>query len=88
MIMEELVVHPAYWRRGHGGNLARWCVDLARIDKKKIGVTANEMGKDLYCKLGFRNLKEIHLDGDESAPQGVSFTVMENKSTARGMGLY
>lgn len=86
--MDMVVVHPAYWSRGHGENLVRWGMKLACIDKIKQGVIAGKMGQDLYNKLGWKNLKEIHIEGDEIVPQGVSVAVMEydSKSTARETG--
>lgn len=33
--MEMLVVHPAYWKRGHGGKLAQWGPDLSNVDEMK-----------------------------------------------------
>lgn len=85
--MVMVTVHPAYWERGHGGSLVKWGMELARIDKLKQGVIATKMGQDLYSELGFKNLKEIHISGDEIVPQGVSVAVMEYDPTARGIGL-
>ena len=83
-IVNMVVVHPAYWRRGHGGNLVKWGMKLARIDKVKQGVSATKMGKDLYQKLGWQYLTEIHIEGDETMPQGVSSTIMEYNLTMEG----
>ncbi|RSL78025.1 hypothetical protein CEP52_017669 [Fusarium oligoseptatum] len=63
--MEMVVVHPAYWRRGHGGRLVRWGIDLADLDKVCQGVIAAEMGKSLYLSLGYNELEDLHLGGDE-----------------------
>ncbi|KAJ4220995.1 hypothetical protein NW759_007064 [Fusarium solani] len=63
--MEMVVVHPAYWRRGHGGRLVRWGIDLANLDKVCQGVIAAEMGKSLYLSLGYEELEDLHLGGDE-----------------------
>ncbi|KAI8648863.1 hypothetical protein NCS56_01502300 [Fusarium sp. Ph1] len=63
--MEMIVVHPAYWRRGHGGRLVRWGIDLANLDKVCQGVIAAEMGKSLYLSLGYEELEDLHLGGDE-----------------------
>ncbi|RMJ14070.1 hypothetical protein BHE90_009418 [Fusarium euwallaceae] len=75
--MEMVVVHPAYWRRGHGGRLARWGIDLAKLDEVCQGVIAAKMGKSLYLSLGYENLEDLHLDGDEVVPQGVDVSVMQ-----------
>jgi hypothetical protein len=82
--MEMVVVHPAYWARGHGGDLVKWGTELARIDKMNQGVIAADMGKNLYSKLGWKNLTEIRIEGDEIVPQGVTITVMEYDPTTEG----
>jgi GNAT superfamily N-acetyltransferase len=69
--MEMVVVHPAYWRRGHGTRLVKWGMQLADIDGVKQGVIAASMGKDLYLKLGYRLLHMVQVEGDEDAPDGV-----------------
>jgi len=79
--MEMVVVHPAYWARGHGKNLVKWGMELARIDKVKQGVIAAKMGTDLYSQLGWKSLTEVHIEGDEIVPQGVTFAVMEYPTT-------
>ncbi len=79
--MEMLVVHPAYWKRGHGTKLAQWGLDLATADEVKQGVIATEMGKNLYRNLGFQSLEEIRIDGDEVVPQGVIVSAMEFDSS-------
>ncbi|RSL74281.1 hypothetical protein CEP53_000410 [Fusarium sp. AF-6] len=75
--MEMVVVHPAYWRRGHGSRLAQWGIDLAKIDGVCQGVIAAKMGKALYLSLGYKNLTDLHLEGDEVVPQGVGVSVMQ-----------
>lgn len=75
-----VVVHPAYWARGHGGHLVKWGMKLARIDKSKQGVIASKMGIVLYNKLGWKYLTKIHIEGDE---RGVSVAVAEYDPTAR-----
>ncbi|KAJ4312732.1 hypothetical protein N0V84_009794 [Fusarium piperis] len=74
--MEMVVVHPAYWRRGHGGRLVRWGIDLVKLDEVCQGVIAAKMGKSLYLSLGYENLQDLHLDGDDVVPQGVDVSVM------------
>ena len=82
--MERLVVHPAYWARGHATNLVKWGMELARTDKVTQGVFATKMGGDFFCKLLWKNLTEVRIDGDEIVPQGVSFTVLEYDPTTKG----
>lgn len=75
--MEMVVVHPAYWRRGHGTTLVGWGMELAKIDHIKQGVIAAKMGEKLYAKLGYSPLEELRLDGDEEAPDGVKCVAMK-----------
>ncbi|KAG8169503.1 hypothetical protein KVR01_000248 [Diaporthe batatas] len=74
--MDMLVVHPAYWRRGHGTTLGKWGLDLARIDGVKQGVMAASSGKKLYTSMGYTNLEDVHIDGDEITPDGVTISAM------------
>ncbi len=69
-------MHPAYWSRGHGKRLARWGVELAKIDKIKTGVIASKMGENLYEDLGYYDVQNVHIDGDVQHPGGVSCVVM------------
>lgn len=66
-------MHPAYWRRGHGGRLVRWGIDLANLDKVDQGVIAAEMGKSLYLSLGYEILEDLHIGGDK----GIHVSAME-----------
>ena len=83
-MMDMVVVHPAYWARGHGGNLVKWGMKLAHVDKVKQGVSAAKMGEDLYHKLGWQNLTEVRIEGDEIVPQGVDVAIMEYNPTIEG----
>ncbi len=74
--MEMLVVHPAYWKRGHGGSLTGWGMDLAKTDGIQQGVIAAKMGKAVYAAMGFKNLEDLHIDGDDLVPQGVTVSAM------------
>lgn len=78
--MENLVVHPAYWRRGHGTRLVRFGIDLAEKSKVNQGVVAARMGTRLYRKLGYQDIKTIHLEGDARVPDGVEVNVMMYKA--------
>ena len=60
-------------------------MNLARIDKVKLGVIASTIAQDNTH--GWKTLKEIYIEGDEIVSQGVSFLVMEYDSTAREIGL-
>ncbi|KAK2589474.1 hypothetical protein QQS21_012850 [Conoideocrella luteorostrata] len=74
--MERIVVHPAYWKRGHGIKLAKWGVDLAKLDEVDQGVLASSMGEALYEHVGFRRISNVHVDGDEEDPKGFDIAVM------------
>ncbi|KAI8710406.1 hypothetical protein NCS52_01577200 [Fusarium sp. LHS14.1] len=61
--MEALVVHPAYWRRGHGSRLVQQGIDhLAKLGGANHGVIAAETGKPLYLQLGYEELEELVYD--------------------------
>lgn len=76
-----VVVHPAYWRCGHGTTLVRWGMELANVDNVKQGVIAAKMGAKLYADLGFSLLKNLRLDGDEEVPDEVTCVVMQYTPT-------
>lgn len=73
--MDGLVVHPAYWRRGHGEALVRWSLALADADGIKQGVSATPMGVKLYERLGYKPVDECVVPGDEDDAEGCK-TVM------------
>jgi N-acetylglutamate synthase-like GNAT family acetyltransferase len=75
--MEMVVVHPAYWARGHGGDFIKWGTELARTDNVKQGVIATEAGVGLCERLGWKKLTESRIEGDEIVPEGVSAPVLE-----------
>jgi len=82
--MEWVVVHPAYWNRGHGTTLVKWGMQLANTDQVKQGVIAAKTGTKLYRQLGYNHLSDLHLDGDDEVPDGVTATVMEVAPTTIG----
>ncbi|KAF3020919.1 hypothetical protein E8E14_002369 [Neopestalotiopsis sp. 37M] len=75
--LERMVVHPAYWNRGHGSTLARWGVKLAQMDHVDQGVIATSMGADLFRHIGFDEITELQVDGDENTPEGVKFDALK-----------
>lgn len=75
--MDMLVVHPAYWSRGHGSELVRWGMKLSDIDRVKQGVSAADMGAKLYQKLGYEEVGKCSLDGDDDDPEGVSTILLQ-----------
>ncbi|KAI0187131.1 hypothetical protein EV127DRAFT_437409 [Xylaria flabelliformis] len=64
-LMDMLVVHPAYWRRGHGTSLVEWGMALADLDQVDQGVVAAEMGEHLYLRLNYSKLAEVHVRDDK-----------------------
>jgi GNAT superfamily N-acetyltransferase len=75
--MAMVVVHPAYWNRGHGTMLVKWATQLNDIDKVKQSVSAAGMGKKLYTRLKFQEICRITADGDEDDPEGVFTDLLE-----------
>jgi N-acetylglutamate synthase-like GNAT family acetyltransferase len=75
--MEMLVVHPAYWHRGHGTRLVRWGMKLADIDKVKQGVIAATIGSEFCASLGWKKLEDLTIEGDDITPQGLNIQIMD-----------
>lgn len=78
--MERIVVHPAYWRRGHGSAVARWGVALSDIDQLDQGVVATSMGAKLFKHVGYEWLIDLHVKGDDTNPEGVMFSLLKHKA--------
>ncbi|KAF2497451.1 hypothetical protein BU16DRAFT_605888 [Lophium mytilinum] len=62
MKLATLAVHPAYWRRGHGSNLTKWCTSLADIEGVSVGVSAAKMGVPVFAKAGFMEQERVQID--------------------------
>lgn len=77
MTLESLIVHPLYWRRGHGARLVQSGVRLARLDGAALGVVATRLGVPLYQKLGFVEVDHFRIEGDELNPEGVEGKLMK-----------
>ena len=77
MTMEMAVVHPAYWKRGHGLELVKCDMGLSRAGIATQGVMAVDQGTDLYRKLGYRHLDDVRIEGDAQVPAGVMIAIME-----------
>lgn len=82
--MERTVVHPAYWKRGHGSKLAQWGVDLAALDAVDQGVLASGMGTRLFEHVGFKRIIDLHVPGDKKNPEGFDLTVLRYYSSSSG----
>jgi N-acetylglutamate synthase-like GNAT family acetyltransferase len=68
MEIDTIVVHPNYWRRGHGTNLSQWQLDLADQDQAGMGVAGSAMGKTLFEHLGFKTAETIMVPGYKDHP--------------------
>ncbi|KAK5084779.1 hypothetical protein LTR05_005857 [Lithohypha guttulata] len=77
VILEYLVVHPAYQRRGHGQALLKWGMEIARIDQQSAGVTAADSGMMLYGAMGWVKIMTYGMAADEVSPEGFSGCVMK-----------
>lgn len=71
-----IVVHPTYWRRGHGSTLASWGSHLTETDNVHHGVIASRMGEKLFASIGFEHIKYIHVEGEGDASEGIDLAVL------------
>ena len=78
--MERLVVHPAYWNRGHGSAIGKWGVDLSDIDGVDQGVAATSLGQKLFRHVGYEFLTDLHVEGDAANPEGVTFALLRHEA--------
>ncbi|KAK3115467.1 hypothetical protein LTR53_005169 [Teratosphaeriaceae sp. CCFEE 6253] len=72
MVVDTMVVHPAYWRRGHATNLTQWQMELADGDSVGLGVEAAKMGVLLFEHLGFKEAQTVQVPGYEDHPDPVA----------------
>lgn len=75
--LDILVVHPAYWGKGHGRTLVQWGLDFAKIDGVPQGVTGPDKGVKLYKALGFKYLADLELKGNDVVPEGLKRGVLK-----------
>jgi hypothetical protein len=66
--MDMVVVHPAYWRRGHGTTMVKWGMKLADTDRVRQGVVAAKMGEKLYLSLNYSKLADLKAQDDTDPP--------------------
>lgn len=85
--MNIVVVHPAYWRRGHGTNLVGWGMKLTDLDQTTQGVISAGMGTKLYGELGFEKLCETHVEGDDRTPEGLVNGIMRYGAASKKASL-
>jgi hypothetical protein len=72
-----VVVHRAYWKRGHSTRMAAWARDLSRLDQVPQCVSSAVMSQGLFLSLGFRRVCTITAEGDENDSEGVSTELLE-----------
>jgi hypothetical protein len=72
-----IVVHPAYWKRGHGSHMARWAAEMAKLDQIPQCVSSAPMSEPIFRGLGFELVRRIVADGDEDDAEGVSTALLE-----------
>lgn len=70
-----MVVHPAYWNRGHASKLTKWCMALAEVDHTGIGVSATPMGHGLFQSMGFEEKEVVEVEGYEGHPESISLWI-------------
>ncbi|KAI9150894.1 Taurine hydroxylase-like protein SAT17 [Paramyrothecium foliicola] len=71
-ILEMLVTHPAYWKRGHATSLIEHSIEYTSMGAK-LGVNAAGMGQSLYISLGFKEIS--HVKDGKGASDGVRTTI-------------
>ncbi|KAK2595301.1 hypothetical protein QQS21_007016, partial [Conoideocrella luteorostrata] len=77
-LVDMSVVHPAYWRRGHGTELVKWGKSLADLDYMAQGVVAAAMGEKLYMSLGYQKLDHVKVeDKDGPGPHELSVGILK-----------
>jgi GNAT superfamily N-acetyltransferase len=66
-ILNVLVVHPAYWSRGHASKLVRRATELAKVDGVNMCVSTNSKAQRVYGKAGFKEVAVIDVEGDRES---------------------
>ena len=74
MEVMSIGVHPAYWRKGHGEALAKWCVALGEMDRVPMCISASPMGAKLFKRLGFKETELVVIDGYEQHPDPIDIS--------------
>ena len=68
-ILMILATHPDYQRQGAGGNLTMYGIDRAKEERLAATLFASPMGRQIYGKMGFRDLGvvKIQVDGESES---------------------
>lgn len=73
--LADCAADPLYHRRGAGKALLEWGMEKAREENVPITLTASPMGRELYLRLGFREL-DVFECGEEGGEERVRTWVM------------
>lgn len=86
--MDMVVVHPAYWRRGHGTLLVKWGMGLSDMDRVNQGVIAAEMGEKLHLRSKYIEVDKIFVESETEHKSNVNLGVLERapKSSRNAIG--
>lgn len=68
MVIDMMVTHPAYWRKGHATTVTDWFLELAKLDGIGLGVAGAPMGKVFFSHIGFKEAKTVEIPGYEAHP--------------------
>lgn len=71
LVIDMMVTHPAYWRRGHASTVANWFLDMARMDQRGVGVAGAPMGKLFFSHLGFEEARTVEIPGYDAHPKPI-----------------
>lgn len=69
MVIDMIVTHPAYWRKGHATLMTEWFIELAKLDGIELGVAGAPMGKMLFTAQGFKEAKTVEIPGYDIHPE-------------------
>ncbi|KAI0099731.1 acyl-CoA N-acyltransferase [Nemania sp. FL0031] len=72
--LQILATHPDHWRRGYGKMLCEWGMRKASQEGLVVSLSASEVGKNLYERLGFKNMGTV-TDKAPGEKETVSSTV-------------
>jgi GNAT superfamily N-acetyltransferase len=75
-VLDTLVTHPNHHRRGAGGLLVAWGCEQADAKGVEAYLEASPMGKPLYARFGFEEVRTVRLDmGDKGGEEVFEFIV-------------
>jgi len=71
MVIDMMVTHPAYWRKGHATTITAWFLELAKLDGIGLGVAGAPMGKVFFSHIGFKEAKTVEIPDYEAHPSPI-----------------